>query len=121
MNPTAIGIFLWMVSVPVFLMLWLLNRRKSNKLTADTRQAADLHQAALALGAAEHDATKAKYARRRMRHGAGARNRQWASRLTPAMKPTLRVAIWRDFALALNQGTGELPGFVVGSHMLTGA
>jgi hypothetical protein len=53
MNPTTIGVLLWMVAAPVFLVLWFLGRRKFNKLTADSRQAADLHQAALARGAAE--------------------------------------------------------------------
>ena len=65
MNPNAIGVLLWMVAAPVFLVLWLLNRRKFSKLTADSRQAADLNQAALARGAAEHEATKAKYVERR--------------------------------------------------------
>jgi molybdopterin converting factor small subunit len=62
MNPLAIGVLLWMVATPVFLVLWLLNRRKFNKLTLDSRQAAALNQAALARAADEHQATKVKYA-----------------------------------------------------------
>ena len=61
MNPTAIGVLVWMVAAPVFLVLWLLCRRKFNNLSATSLQAADQHQAALARGASEHEATKAKY------------------------------------------------------------
>jgi nitrate reductase assembly molybdenum cofactor insertion protein NarJ len=61
MTPTAIGVLVWMVAAPVFLVLWLLCRRKFNKLSATSLQAADQYQAALARGAAEHEATKAKY------------------------------------------------------------
>lgn len=52
MNPTAIGVLVWMVAAPVFLVLWLLCRRKFNKLSATSLQAADQHQAALARGGA---------------------------------------------------------------------
>ena len=57
-----IGTLIGIVATPVFLLLLLLSLRKISKLTADARQAAELQQAALARGAAEHEATKAKYA-----------------------------------------------------------
>jgi hypothetical protein len=61
MNPIAIAVLVWLVAAPVFLVLWLLCRRKFKKLSATFLQAADQHQAALAREAAEHEATKAKY------------------------------------------------------------
>lgn len=62
MNPIAIVVLISMIAAPVFLVLWFLSRRKFNKLTADTLQAAELQKTALARGAAEHEATKTKYA-----------------------------------------------------------
>ena len=69
MNPAAIfALFAepqWTVltgAALIFLILWLLCRRKLAKLTGDAQQAAKLQQAALARCAAEHEATKSKYA-----------------------------------------------------------
>jgi hypothetical protein len=62
MDPVAIGVLVWMFAAPAFLMLWFLSRRKLSKLTADTLQATALQEAALARSAAEHEATKVKYA-----------------------------------------------------------
>ena len=61
MDPIVIAALIWMIAAPVFLVLWLLGRRKLNKLIADTQRDADLNRAALTKGEAEHNATKAKY------------------------------------------------------------
>ena len=61
MDPIGIVALIWMIAAPVFLVLWLLGRRKLNKLIADTQRDADLNRAALTKGEAEHNATKAKY------------------------------------------------------------
>jgi hypothetical protein len=62
MDTTAIGLLVWMASAPIFLTLWLVYRRKFSKLTAASRNAADLQRAALAQSIEEHTATKEKYA-----------------------------------------------------------
>ena len=61
MDPIVIAALIWTIAAPVFLVLWLLGRRKLNKLIADTQRDADLNRAALTKGEAEHNATKAKY------------------------------------------------------------
>lgn len=61
MDPILIAALIWMIAAPVFLVLWLLGRRKLNKLIADTQRDTDLNRAALTKGEAEHNATKAKY------------------------------------------------------------
>ena len=61
MDPVVIAALIWMIAAPVFLVLWLLGRRKLNKLIADTQRDADLNRAALKKGEADHNATKAKY------------------------------------------------------------
>ena len=77
MNPTAIGALIWMASAPLFLVLWLISRRKFKKLTTDSLQAAELHQAALARGGAEHEATKAKYSAIISQEVAKTRSEHW--------------------------------------------
>ena len=61
MDPIAIFFLFWMITAPIFLVLWVLSRLKLNKLIADTQKEADLSRAALTKSEAEHDATKAKY------------------------------------------------------------
>ena len=47
MDPIVIAALIWMIAAPVFLVLWLLGRRKLNKLIADTQRDADRNRAAL--------------------------------------------------------------------------
>ena len=61
MEPIAIAVLIWMTAAPVFLVLWLLGRRKLSKLIAETQRDTDLNRAALTKGETEHNATKAKY------------------------------------------------------------
>lgn len=61
MDPIAIAVLIWMIAASVFLVLWLVSRRKLNKLIAESQRDADLNRAALTKGEAEHNATKAKY------------------------------------------------------------
>lgn len=62
MNPIVIVALVWFVLTPVFLVLWLVTKRKLRSKTAEAESAAATHRADLAKLAAEHEATKAKYA-----------------------------------------------------------
>ncbi len=61
MNPIVIAALVWFVLTPVFLVLWLVTKRKLRSKTADAESATATHRADLAKLAAEHEATKAKY------------------------------------------------------------
>lgn len=61
MNPIVIAALVWFVLTPVFLVLWLVQKRKLRSKTADAESATATHRADLAKLAAEHEATKAKY------------------------------------------------------------
>ena len=61
MNPIVIVALVWFVLTPVFLVLWLVTKRKLSSKTAEAESATATHRADLAKLAAEHEATKAKY------------------------------------------------------------
>lgn len=62
MDPIAIVALVWFALAPVFLVLWLLAKRKLRRQIAGAEQAAENHKAEAAKLLAEHEATKAKYA-----------------------------------------------------------
>lgn len=61
MNPIVIVALVWFVLTPVFLVLWLVTKRKLSSKTAEAESVTATHRADLAKLAAEHEATKAKY------------------------------------------------------------
>lgn len=61
MDPITLAVLVWLVATPVFLIMWLLTRRKLRMAKADASSKAEAHRDALAKCEAAHDATKAKY------------------------------------------------------------
>jgi hypothetical protein len=61
MNPIVIVALVWFVLPPVFLVLWLVTKRKLRSKTAEAETAVATQRADVAKLAAEHEATKAKY------------------------------------------------------------
>lgn len=61
MDPIVIVVLVWFVLAPVFLVLWLLTRRKLRAKRAEAETAAAAHRTDLARLTAEQEATKAKY------------------------------------------------------------
>jgi hypothetical protein len=61
MNLIVIVALVWFVLTPIFLVLWLVTKRKLRSKTAEAEAAAETHRTDLAKLAAEHEATKAKY------------------------------------------------------------
>lgn len=62
MNPVVIVMLVWFALAPIFLVLWLIARRKLKRKTTEAETAATAHKEALAKLTADHEATKAKYA-----------------------------------------------------------
>ena len=61
MNPIVIVALVWFVLTPVFLVLWLITKRKLRSKSAESETAVATHRADVAKLSAEHEATKAKY------------------------------------------------------------
>lgn len=61
MNPIVIVVLIWLAAAPVFLVLWLISRRKLQRLIAETAENATAHKEEVALLAADHETTKTKY------------------------------------------------------------
>ena len=61
MNPVVIVMLVWFALAPIFLVLWLIARRKLKRKTTEAETAATAHKEALAKLTADHEATKAKY------------------------------------------------------------
>jgi hypothetical protein len=61
MNPIVIVALVWFLLTPVFLVLWLITKRKLRSKAAEAETAVATHRADVAKLAAEHEATKAKY------------------------------------------------------------
>lgn len=61
MDPIVFVALVWFVLAPVFLVLWLIGKRKLRSRTSEAETAAAIHREEVAKLAAEHEATKAKY------------------------------------------------------------
>lgn len=62
MDPITLAVLVWLVATPVFLVMWLLTRRKLRRAIANASTDAGAQREALAKSESAHDATKAKYA-----------------------------------------------------------
>ncbi|MGC8732097.1 MAG: DUF4041 domain-containing protein [Halothiobacillaceae bacterium] len=61
MNPIVVVALVWFVLTPVFLVLWLITKRKLRSKTAEVETAVETRRTDVAKLAAEHEVTKAKY------------------------------------------------------------
>lgn len=61
MNPVVIVALVWFALAPIFMVLWLIARRKLKQKTSEAETAARNHKEASAKLMADHEATKAKY------------------------------------------------------------
>ena len=61
MNPVVIVALFWFALTPIFLVLWLIARRKLKQKTSEAETAATTHKEAFARLTAAHEATKTKY------------------------------------------------------------
>lgn len=61
MNPVVIVMLVWFALAPIFLVLWLIAKRKLKQKTTEAEAAAATQKEALGRLAADHEATKAKY------------------------------------------------------------
>ena len=62
MNPVVIVALVWFALAPIFMVLWLIAKRKLKQKTTEAEAAAATHKVALAKLTADHEATRAKYA-----------------------------------------------------------
>lgn len=91
MDPITLAVLVWLVATPVFLVMWLLTRRKLRGAIEDASTEAEAHREALAKSEAAHDATKAKYAGIISQEAEVARLQAEASSLTADIE-TLRAS-----------------------------
>lgn len=61
MDPIAVVALVWFALAPIFLVLWLIARRKLKQKTSEAEAAATTHKDTFAKLSADHEATKAKY------------------------------------------------------------
>lgn len=61
MDPIAVVALVWFALAPIFLILWLIAKRKLKQRTTEAETDATTHREALAKLTADHEATKAKY------------------------------------------------------------